>query len=187
MDDERNVEKFGWIDQPILFELILAGIGGALVGTVAFIQQRFIIGLDTVPVQNLIIPFIVGGVLASIVAYFVRLSRRHLLERLRAEQVTSNFHKDAQDKLAVSLQVVTKARETDLAEKERQFQYAIENINIGFILWDDQQKLLRWNAQYVDFNPEFKGKLVSGMRFEELIRIMMEHELTNSDFSIKYK
>ncbi|MBT7955028.1 MAG: hypothetical protein HN731_07545, partial [Rhodospirillaceae bacterium] len=170
MENDWNAEEVRWIDRPILFEVVLACVGGIFVGVVAFLQQRFVLGLDFIQAQNLIVPFFVGGVLASIVAYFVRLSRRRLLERLKAERVTSNFHKDAQDKLSVSLQAVSKARETDLAEKERQFQYAIENINIGFILWDDQQKLIRWNAQYVDFNPEFKGKLVSGMSFEELIR-----------------
>ncbi len=179
MKNEQDLENERWFDRPILFELVLAVFGGLFVGTVAFLQQRFILGLNFVPVQNLIVPFFVGGMLAWIVAYFVRLSRRHLLERLKAEQVTSNSYKDAQDKLADSLQAVTKARETDLAEKERQFQYAIENINIGFILWDNQQKLVRWNAQFVDFNPEFKGKLKSGMSFEELIRINAHGPLAN--------
>ena len=179
MENDWNAEEVRWIDRPILFEVVLAGVGGIFVGVVAFLQQRFVLGLDFIPAQNLIVPFFVGGVLASIVAYFVRLSRRRLLERLRAERVTSNFHKDAQGKLEDNLEAVSKARETDLAEKERQFQYAIENINIGFILWDNQQKLIRWNAQYVDFNPEFKGKLVSGMSFEELIRINAYGPLVN--------
>jgi signal transduction histidine kinase len=179
MENEPNSENVRWIDRPVLFEMSLALIGGLLVGSIGFLQLRFVVGLDSIPLQNLITPFLLGSVLAATIAYFIRLSRRHLLERLKIEQASAEFHKDAQGKLADSLQAASKAREMDLAEKERQFQYAIENINIGFILWDDQQKLIRWNAQFVDFNPEFKGKLVSGMNFEQLIRINAQGPLVN--------
>ncbi len=54
---------------------------------------------------------------------------------------------------------------------EQQLQNAIENIGVGFILWDNQQKLVTWNSQFLEFNPEFEGKLKKGMTFEELIRL----------------
>jgi signal transduction histidine kinase len=179
MEIEPNSDGTRWIDRPVLFEVSLAVIGGLTVGSIGFLQLRFGVGLDSVPLQNLITPFLLGCVLAATIAYFIRLSRRNLLERLTVEQAAAAFHKDAQDKLVDSLQAASKNREINLAEKERQFQYAIENINIGFILWDDQQKLIRWNAQFVDFNPEFKGKLTSGMDFEQLLRINTQGPLVN--------
>ncbi|MBT7266898.1 MAG: response regulator [Rhodospirillaceae bacterium] len=106
MDNEQKTAGAGWIDRAILFEVVLACFGGLFVSTVAFLQQRFIIGLDSVPVQNFIAPFVVGGLLAATVAFFVRQSRRHLLDRLKVERETAEFHRDAHDELEISHQAV---------------------------------------------------------------------------------
>ncbi|MBT3989293.1 MAG: PAS domain S-box protein [Rhodospirillaceae bacterium] len=62
---------------------------------------------------------------------------------------------------------------------EQQFQYAIDNIDVGFVLWDNKQKLVSWNVQFLKFNPEFEGKLKKGMTFEELIRINSRGPIVN--------
>jgi PAS domain-containing protein len=104
--NKRIMDKMGWIDRPILFVMTMAIFGGLFVATIGYFQQRFVIGVNLIQIQNLITPFLLGGLLAATIAYFFRLSRVQLLEQLKTERISTEFHKDAQGELEVSLQAI---------------------------------------------------------------------------------
>lgn len=86
MKNGAITKKVSWIDQPIVCEFFLAGICALSLSIIAFFQQRYILGLNPVPFQILIAPFLLGAGLGAVLGFFIRLSRCRLLEQLKAQR-----------------------------------------------------------------------------------------------------
>jgi signal transduction histidine kinase len=138
-----------WMDRPISAEIIGGTCGGSIVAFLAFIQQRFIIELDVLLVSNLIVPFIAGGFLGTLVAYFIRQSRRLLLENLKVErQAAETAYHDIEDKLAT----------------------AIESVSDGFLLIDSDDRIVLTNARFRNLYPNSHDLIQNGAKFEDFLR-----------------
>ncbi|MCW0232323.1 MAG: PAS-domain containing protein [Ferrovibrio sp.] len=59
---------------------------------------------------------------------------------------------------------------SDLKRAEQRLHDAIQSISDGFILYDPDDCVVMYNAQFIDHNPSIAGILKPGMRFEELLR-----------------
>lgn len=67
--------------------------------------------------------------------------------------------------------------ETALLEGQNNFLAAIDNMAESFALFDADDMLIQCNQKYLDaFAPELVGKVVTGISFEELVRIAAEHD-----------
>lgn len=120
-----------------------------MVVTIAFLQQHFVIGLDSVPIANLILPFIVGSILAALVAYFVRKSRRHLLERLKAGRM---------------------AAESTVRDSENILATAIDSISDGFLMSDAEDRIILSNNKFRKLYPNSHDLIYKGAKLEDFLR-----------------
>ena len=59
---------------------------------------------------------------------------------------------------------------SDLKRAEQRLHDAIQSISDGFILYDPDDRVVMYNAQFIDHNPAIAGLLQPGMSFEELLR-----------------
>jgi hypothetical protein len=91
MNDRVDIKDLSWIDRPFLFEAVFAIFGGIIVGCIGFLEQKHVGGLDVIPLKNLIIPFLVGCTLATIIAHLIKRSRRPLLRRIGIEIENAKF------------------------------------------------------------------------------------------------
>ncbi len=66
---------------------------------------------------------------------------------------------------------VTHEREIDdvVARSERRLLETLNAVDIGFLVWDSGDRLVFWNARYLEIFPHMKGVLVRGMSFPAYI------------------
>lgn len=93
-----------WYDQPVVFEVSLATIGGVCVSAIAYLQFRYVIGIDVVAAKYLFVPFGIGLTLSAVLGFFIRKSRAKLLRHLNTERKDIESLRSTQGKLEVNLQ-----------------------------------------------------------------------------------
>jgi len=59
---------------------------------------------------------------------------------------------------------------SDLKRAEQRLHDAIQSISDGFVLYDTDDRIVMYNAQFVDHNPGLSQVIRPGMTFEELLR-----------------
>ena len=64
--------------------------------------------------------------------------------------------------------VAIRADITAIRQAEARLTDAIESLNDGFLLWDSDDRLVKFNQTYITYNPEFADQVCIGMSFEEL-------------------
>jgi PAS domain S-box-containing protein len=81
---------------------------------------------------------------------------------------------DRQKKFINVLRDVSERKNAEEAARsaEQKFQLAIENLNTGFALWDEHDKLIMWNKQFIEFNLEVSDIVHRGMSFREFITLI---------------
>lgn len=95
------------------------------------------------------------------------LSDGRLFETVR--EATEKTEKGEQNQLAL----VAKAARTRLS-------HALEAMDDGFVLFDENDRLVLYNRQYVDLNPGIADVVAPGRTFEEL----MDYNITQGTFEI---
>ncbi len=112
------------------------------------------------------------------------------LEAEIIEQKDENIKaiKKAQEK-ALSVERETVAKTTELANSLRDArdvqQDAIDNITEGFILWDQDDRLIMCNSMFKSIYRELEDILSTGLRFEDFIRAAYQrgvYETVEDDF-----
>jgi signal transduction histidine kinase/DNA-binding response OmpR family regulator len=61
--------------------------------------------------------------------------------------------------------------EAAIAEGERRLLDTINAVEIGFLVWDRDDRLMLWNERYFDIFPHMRGQLRRGMDFEAYIEV----------------
>jgi signal transduction histidine kinase/CheY-like chemotaxis protein/HPt (histidine-containing phosphotransfer) domain-containing protein len=61
--------------------------------------------------------------------------------------------------------------EAAIAEGERRLLDTINAVEIGFMVWDRDDRLMLWNEHYFDTFPHMRGHLRRGMTFDEYIEV----------------
>ena len=74
-----------------------------------------------------------------------------------------------------------KHREEEATRAEQKLLDAIESISEGFILFDDQERMVMRNSKYLDFFPIFEGMDMTGKTYEELVDIVVESDVVSTD------
>ena len=59
--------------------------------------------------------------------------------------------------------------EAAIAEGERRLLDTINAVEIGFLVWDRDDRLMLWNEHYFEIFPHMRGALQRGMSFEAYI------------------
>lgn len=135
-----------WYDQPVVFEVSLATIGGVCVSAIAYLQFRYVIGIDVVAAKYLFVPFGIGLTLSAVLGFFIRKSRAKLLRHLNTERKDIESLRSTQGKLEVNLQAV------------------IETVHDGIITIDNRGSILTFNSaaqkQFGYLSDEVIGKNV---------------------------
>ncbi|NQV57729.1 MAG: PAS domain S-box protein [Rhodospirillales bacterium] len=100
----------------LLSTLLLAFLGGGgLFGSISFFGQMLGVGLENIRVQSIVVPVIIGGIAAAIIAYLVAKNRKLLADQLFLERETSQ-----------NLSKMMADRTKQLAESEAKFRVFAE-------------------------------------------------------------
>lgn len=142
-----------WIDRPMLAECVYAIFGAFFVTLVAGIQQKFIMGVEQLLIQNLIAPFVVGGIFGALIGYFVRGSRRPLLDSLEQERssaiIRETANRDLEDQVSVSASNLETA--LDNLRYRNLVLEAQQNTSLeGILVVDRENKPISWNKRFLD-------------------------------------
>ncbi|MBL8697030.1 MAG: PAS-domain containing protein [Alphaproteobacteria bacterium] len=68
-----------------------------------------------------------------------------------------------------------------VAEVEVRFRDGIEVIDDGFTLWDADDRLVVWNARYVEMYPDLAPVLRPGARYADCVRVVIERIYAGAD------
>lgn len=63
---------------------------------------------------------------------------------------------------------------SDLKRAEQRLHDAIQSISDGFVLYDADDSIVMYNAQFTDHNPGLEPIIRTGMKFEELLRAAID-------------
>ncbi len=194
---DHAAESARWIDRRIIAESVFLLFGAVFVGVVAGLQQKFVIGVENLEIKLLIAPIVVGGALGSLVGYFVRRSRRPLLENLEQERTLSRSRESTQrlledqvsasaTSLEAALEQMTAAQE-DLRQRNLILETQLNASLDGILVVDKSDRAVSWNQRFMEMwkIPEellTKGDLAPIMKIskemvndsDELERLIME-------------
>lgn len=74
------------------------------------------------------------------------------------------------------VQDITRAKEAELAlrESEARLAAAIDNVADGFILFDEKDRVVLWNEQFLRLLPPLRYRIRAGMTFRRLLEVGVE-------------
>ena len=94
-------------------------------------------------------------------------------ERLTAQLLENQESRARLEEQTTRLQLLAE-REATLSKEAKEAQQtlvvAIESIDDGFVLYDDEDRLVLCNEKYREFYPRSASKVKAGMKFEDLLR-----------------
>jgi PAS domain S-box-containing protein len=106
-----------------------------------------------------------------------RLEQRHFEIEFERRYTNGRIQCVSQKRTEEGGSVVVRTDITAIRKAGELLSDAIDSLDAGFVLWDNEDRIVMVNAAFRGFYPEFESEVEPGLSFEGLMELLYEHRI----------